>query len=263
MADNPIATTFKAYKEIVPNPAVQSLLLAAIAVPVAYAAKKPFYATLRNVAADPRAASLLGMSTRDAVQGVDQLENDFVGKHVLPWMVGLTPAAVSAFINADSRAKNFGLDTWEPYISPYQQAKLNNKKSLAKTASLFQTAGYQPQLDFSQQLNRYDAVALMQNNPILQQSSYASNLGTSIITAAPYTGAYTTLGGVYDSAVNKFQKKLQYQGLGSKMLKGAISGSLAGMFTDVVGTIFGMPQPLRRGISNSVGAGKALFQILT
>lgn len=262
MSDNPIATTFKAYKNLVPNPAVQSLLLATIALPVAYAVKKPFYATLRNVAADPRTAALLGMSTKDAVQGVNQLQNDFVGKHVVPWVVGLTPAVASAIINAHPDAKNYGLDTWEPYASPYQTTK-RNIKNINKTASLFQTVGYQPQLDFSQQLNRYDAAALMRNNPVLQQSPYAANLGTSIITAAPYTGAYTTLGGVYDSAVNKFQKKLQYQGLGSKMLKGAISGSLAGMFTDVVGTIFGMPQPLRRSISNSVGVGKALFQILT
>jgi hypothetical protein len=50
-----------------------------------------------------------------------------------------------------------------------------------------------------------------------------------------------TLGGIYDSAVNKFDTKLQFQGLGDKIVKGVVSGALAGMFTDVVGTVIGMP----------------------
>lgn len=265
MAANPIAQTYARYKHIAPNPIAQSALLAAVLIPMAYAVKKPFYNQLKDLAADPRVAALLGVTPEDAVRSVEEVQEGFMGKHVLPFTLGSAVPVLALAANAHPKAKYYGLTSWEPYISPQHKMGIKDaiQTGVTKTASLFQMDGYQPQIDMSQQLNRYDAVSLLQNNPILKQSPYAVNLGTSIVTAAPYTGAYTTLGGVYDSAVNKFQKKLQYQGLGSKMLKGALSGSLAGMFTDIVGTVIGVPQPLRRSLANSAGIGTALYQVLT
>jgi hypothetical protein len=51
---------------------------------------------------------------------------------------------------------------------------------------------------------------LLKSNPILQDNNYAINLGSSILNAAPTTGFNTTLGNVYDSALNKFDKKLSF-----------------------------------------------------
>ena len=108
-----------------------------------------------------------------------------------------------------------------------------------------------------------DTQQMFASNPYIGNDDYARNLGTSIINAAPSYGHTTTLGSVYDSAVNKFDTKLNFQGVGDKALRGVVSGSLAGMFTDVVGTVMGVPDPLRTRLSNSVGVGKALYEILT
>lgn len=50
-----------------------------------------------------------------------------------------------------------------------------------------------------------------------------------------------TLGSIYDSAVNKFDTKLRFEGVTDKAVKSLVQGSLAGMFTDVVGSVMGLP----------------------
>lgn len=178
-----------------------------------------------------------------------------MGKYIVPIGVGSLPAVTSVALNFKSDHPYYGMFSW-PYLNK-KQAYLNKK------ASMWQTPGYQPQLDFSKSINTLDTQQMFQSNPFLQDDSYVKNFGTSIINAAPSYGNTTTLGGVYDSALNKFQNKLDFQGIGNKALKGYISGSLAGMFTDVVGTVMGVPDPLRTRLANSVGVGKALYDILT
>lgn len=107
-----------------------------------------------------------------------------------------------------------------------------------------------------------NAVDLFANNPYIKEQDYERNLGTSIIMGAPAYGGQTTLGGIYDSAVNKFDKKLSLQGLAGSAIKGAVAGGLAGMFTDALGAVVGMPDPLRRSVANTVGFAKAMTTIL-
>ena len=264
MSRRPLGQAVKAYQSVIPNPATQSLALLAL-IPVATYGKKPIFNMLRRAAADKRWSMLTGASPQEMLQAVDQMQQDnFTGK-AIPIALGALPAAVSLITNTNLGAPYWGHGSWEPYASPQTKGRMHADsikygKPMQKSASIL---GYQPHLELSTPVNRWDAASLIASNPIVQQSPYASNLGMSIVTAAPYTGAQTTLGGIYDSAVNKFQKKLQHDGLGTSVLKGAISGAMAGMFTDVVGTVLGMPYNVRNGIANSVGVGKALYQILT
>lgn len=62
-----------------------------------------------------------------------------------------------------------------------------------------------------------------------------------MVAAARKDGHTTTLGDIYDSSLNKFDTKLQYQGVQDKAVKSVVSGALAGLFTDTIGAVFGMP----------------------
>ena len=143
-----------------------------------------------------------------------------------------------------------------------EQSKTIKNAALKKYASLWGDQGYQPTFDFNTPIVQRNAVDLFANNPYIQKQDYERNLGTSIIMGAPAYGGQTTLGGIYDSAVNKFDKKLSFNGLAGSAIKGAVAGGLAGMFTDALGAVVGMPDPLRRSVANTVGFAKAMTTIL-
>lgn len=272
---NAISNFVSKYQKKIPNPLYQALLLSAFTVPSAFLLKKPVYRALKRLARDPRISyTFLGASPQQAQQDLHQLQQGWFGKYGAPALLGATVPLASLAMNIVPDAPKLGLTSWNPKVNRKKQKKQeesNNKKglsdfgysSLSKTA-MFQDLGYQPQLDLTQSINRQQALNMMNNNPyLLQQPSYARHLGTSIITAAPSIGNQVSLGGIYDSAVNKFQNKLSFQGIGNKLVKGVVSGALAGMFTDVVGTAIGMPDRMIGGIANTVGIGKALYSILT
>lgn len=245
---NPIKAINDSYKRLIPNPATEVALLAALGIAASYGGKKFIKSTTRDLTKDPRLAYLLGLKPEQLRQGYATTQNNWLTQHGLPIAIGLIPASISFAMNMDPNKPKLGMTQW-PYMK--------------KKASMWQTPGYQPQLDFSKTINTLDTTKMFQSNPYLQNNDYVRNLGTSIIQATPSYNNVTTLGNVYDSAINKFDKKLEFQGIGSKVLQGALSGSMASMFTDVVGTVFGVPDPLRSRLANSVGVGKALYQILS
>ena len=214
--------------------------------------KRPVNKLLKHLGRDPRINAALGTRPAQMEQGLDQMENSWVGKHGIPIALGLAPAAVALAMNVTPRQPYYGLNSWT----------VKKKAALKKIASLWQANGYQPQIDFSQTLNPNTVVSMIQHNPFLKDSPYQRNLGTSIITAAKAYGNQTTLGSIYDSAVNKFDTKLKFEGVTDKAVKSLVQGSLAGMFTDVVGSVMGLPQPVRGQVANTVGFAQALYSIL-
>jgi hypothetical protein len=56
---------------------------------------------------------------------------------------------------------------------------------------------------------------------------------------------------------------MNFTGIAKAGLKGLIAGSLAGMFTDTIGTVMGMPANIRTPITKSTALGSALYSILT
>ena len=260
MKDNIISNLYKKYQSAVPSPLHQSLLVGGLTVPVMYLANKFMYNRLKRLAQDPRAAMLAGLTPREAQQSLQEMENSTFNKHVVPWLAGALAFSASAAPNVNFDAPYWGLTEWYPKNKQEGETKT---AALKKYASLWGDEAYQPTFDFNTPVLQRTAVDLFANNPYIQEQNYQRNLGTSIIMGAPAYGGQTTLGNIYDSAVNKFDKKLSLSGLAGSAIKGTIAGGLAGMFTDALGAVVGMPDPLRRSIANTVGFAKAMITILS
>lgn len=257
---NTISKFVEKYQQIVPNPLAQSLLIAAFTIPAMYKLKRPINKLLKRRFRDPRISKVLfGMDPIQTEKTIHEVQNSWLGKHGIPIFLGSVLPIAALAANTTFDHPNFGWTQWTPGLK-----KNSAYKELVKEASLWQNYGYQPQLDLTKSVDRRAAIDMINNNPYMAtQDTYARHLGTSIIAAAPSVGNFTTLGNIYDSAQNKFQKKLSFQGVASKAVKGVVSGALAGMFTDVIGTAIGLPSNLSAGIANTVGIGKALHSILT
>ena len=80
-------------------------------------------------------------------------------------------------------------------------------------------------------------------------SNYQRNFGTSVINAAPRIGSgTTTLGGIMESAANKFNSKLSVGGVASVGTRAVVANAMAKVFTTAVGGITGMSPQARRGL---------------
>ena len=262
MSENILSSIYKKYQKAIPSPLHQSLLLGGLTVPAMYMANKFIYNRMKRLAQDPRAAMLAGLTPQQAQESLQEMQNSTFNKHVVPWLAGALMFTASAAPNVDFESPYWGLTKWYPRDG--KPAKNVTKTSaLQKYASLWGDQGYQPSFDFSTPVLQRTAVDLFANNPYIKEQDYQRNLGTSIIMGAPAYGGQTTLGNIYDSAVNKFDKKLSLHGLAGSAIKGAVAGGLAGMFTDALGAVVGMPDPLRRSVANTVGFAKAMTTILS
>lgn len=250
---NLFSDTVKGWQKITGNPLGQAALLGAITLPAAYFLKNPAYRLIRGY-------SMMRAKTPKQRQQIYKEMNDWSnswqGKWAVPLLAGSAIPLLSLGMNIDPHSKNLGLTSWDPQ-------PINKNASLKKVAF----NQYSPISDFSTTVNPQYLTGMIRSNPVLQDNSYAMNLGASILNAAPATGFNTTLGNVYDAALNKFQKKLNFQGLAGSAVKGVVSGSLAGMFTDVCGAMAGLPRSVTNPISGDIGiltgVGTALSSILS
>lgn len=274
---NIIHDIYKKYQEIIPNPLAQGTLFAGLTIPAVYFTQRLAYNRLKRLAQDPRAAMLAGMTPQQAKESLQQMQQSTFARHGLPWLAGLLAFAAGTVPNFNIQQSDLGMTKWYPDSPKKKQvaastkagteeqkknASFVEKQTLYKIASMWGDQGYQPSFDFNAPVIKRDAIRMFSQNPEVQKNDYARNLGTSILVAAPAYGGQTTLGSIYDSAVNKFDKKLNFQGLGGSIVKGAIKGGLAGLFTDTIGAVFGLPDPLRRSVANSVGFGTTICSIL-
>ena len=132
---------------------------------------------------------------------------------------------LSAAPHVDFKQPYWGLNKWYPaaeavkklqkeasknkpaevtYEDPHEKEWGQQKNAYLKKIAMWGGQGYQPHFDFDTPLTQRTAADLLANNPYIKDKDYERNLGTSIIMGAPAYGGQTTLGGVYDSAVNKF-----------------------------------------------------------
>lgn len=255
MAQNILSRFTKNYQKVTGSPLGQAALFGAITLPVSYALKNPVYRMIRSIGV--RNAKNQEQA-QAAYNDMNQYANSWVGKWVAPGVVGSIVPLVSLAMNTDFDSKNLGWTSWKPQ-------PLTKKQSLNKKSGLWQ-AQYNPTSNFNTPVNPTYLTGLIRGNPVLQDSPYAMNLGASILNAAPATGFNTTLGNIYDSALNKFDKKLSFEGLTGSAIKGVVAGSLAGMFTDVCGAMAGLPRssinPISGNIGLITGVGTALKSIL-
>lgn len=255
---NPIAKLYKAYKTVTINPAINSALLglgtwwlAKKSIPMIQQAAINASLAATGKSEDPRA--------RAQMQRNAQLQRQTpYWSSTIPKAIGIATALLTLAGNTDFNKQWNGWFSWNP------KNRMQVKASLDKKASFWQSIGYQPSFQFDQVINSNEVKQIFDQNPILNSDRYAKNFGKSIINAAPtFNYGNTTLGSIYDSAVNKFQNKMTLHGVAKQGLKGLVSGALAGMFTDTLGTVMGLPSASRNTITKSVALGSALYSILT
>lgn len=253
MAQNILSNLTKRYQKFTGSPLGQAAMISAVTIPAAYFLKNPVYRMIRGYG---MARAKTSDQAMQIYNDMNQHANSWWGKWGAPIVAGSILPMASLAMNFDPDAKGFGLTSWNPYK---KEAGLN------KTAGLWQSE-YNPTANLNTPVNPQHLTNMIRSNPLLQDSPYAMNLGASILNAAPSTGFTTTLGNVYDSAFNKFDKKLSFQGLAGTALKSVAAGSLAGMFTDVCGAMAGLPASVMKPISGDMGiitgVGTALKSIL-
>lgn len=254
---NVISDIYNKYQSTITSPLMQTAILAGITFPAAYYLKNPIY---RGITAYSMARAKTPREKQQILQDMQDFSQSWQGKWGAPTAVASVLPLLSLVMNFRPNWKGYGLTQWGPGDTKSAETGLNKKQSL------WQAQPYQPTSNFNTQINPGYITGLIQQNPVLNQSAYAQNLGTAILNAVPTTGFNTTLGNVYDSAVNKFDKKLSFTGLSGSALKGVIAGSMAGMFTDVVGAMAGLPKSVMDPISGDMavlnGVGTALKSIL-
>lgn len=254
---NVISKAFDKYQGTITSPLMQSALLAGIMFPAAYYLKNPIY---RGITAYSMMRAKTPRQKQQILQDMQDYSQSWQGKWGVPVAAASVLPLLSLALNFRPNWKGYGLTQWGPGDTKLAQTGLDKKQSL------WQAQPYQPTYSLNTQINPSYITGLIQQNPVLNESAYAQNLGTAILNAVPTTGFNTTLGNVYDSAVNKFDKKLSFTGLSGSALKGVIAGSMAGMFTDVVGAMAGLPKSVMDPISGDMailnGVGTALKSIL-
>lgn len=275
-ADNIISRAFEGYKSIVPNPLTSAIIAGAGAYGISRLAWKPIVNTIKSVARVPGKA-LGGMTDEEWDDAMEELKNNSSYRRWIPAAIGALAFGGHTFASYTPTERYGGLLHWngtpsgysnpkQKYVHPNTTRQFTNSAqqvfnpnakriaSLQKQADLYSYDGYVPEFDFSKPVNFRHAQALFTNDPFLQNEQYVKNMGTAIVAnAAQRAGTNNpTLGSVFDSAVDKIDKKLTFEGLTSIGVKSVISNSAARLFTGVLGTMMDLSPEARR---NLVDAG--------
>lgn len=287
--DNPISRALQAYQKAVPSPLLHAALLGAGAYGLTRLGWRPIVETTRSLARIP-GRSLGGMSDREWDEAMDELGADPSLSRWIPVAIGALAAGGTLAAHYRPNKQYGGLLSWNANTKYYknpadrflapdtsnqftQPMKMENVwlDSLRKTSSLSKEAdspylygNYVPTTDFAKALNASSAVDLFVNDPYLQNQDYVRNLGTSIVTNAAMREGTSrpTLGSVFDSAVDKIDKKLSFEGLASVGVKSLIANSAARLFTSALGAMTDLDPDARQNIIDTGTWAGAITAIL-
>ena len=268
-ASTPIATAVQAWRKVAPSPAAQALLLGGGTYLLSRLAWNPVVETIRSLGRIPGKA-LSKMTDAEWAQAMAELKADPAYRKWLPIALGGSAALASTGLTWAPNREYFGqfswdapvtfdADTsnkkWREYLRLHPDRYANKTASLHKRADdMFEYTGYVPDIDLSQVINARNAQSLFTNDPFLQNDAYVKNMGTAIVANAAIQQHTNkpTLGGVFDSAVDKIENKLTFGGLAEVGVKSVIANATARMFTNVLGKMVSMSPETQR---NLVDAG--------
>lgn len=104
-------------------------------------------------------------------------------------------------------------------------------------------------LDFNRaaRVSGHQAISMFRDDPNLFDSPYERNFGTAIVAnACNRQGTSSpTLGGIVDSAIQKFGNKLNWQGIASTAAAATIANAQANLFASALGTMFDLDRGTR------------------
>lgn len=273
--DNFVSRMVQGYQSIVPNPLVSSLLLGGAVYGLSSLAWNPITDTVRSLGRLPGKA-LGDMTDAEWDEAMDNLQNNPRYKRWIPLALAGLGGGAHLLTNFKANKEGYGLLDWNPktvyYHNDRNQLTFNQgmhgqKKTgaLHKSAeNLFEFDNYVPAVDFAQAVNARDAIGLFTNDPHLANHQYARNLGTSIIADAALRAGTNnpTMGGVFDSAVNKFENKLSFAGVAEVGVKTVVANGAARLLTGALGAVCGLPPEAQRHIVDAGTWAGAVTAIL-
>lgn len=87
-------------------------------------------------------------------------------------------------------------------------------------------------------------------------------MGTAIVANAGQGARNTSLGSIFDSAVDKIGTKLNMAGIANTALNATAAYATASLFTNAVGTMMGLPKQTRDNIISAGTWAGAISSIL-
>lgn len=261
---NPLSSALTWYKQHGPNPLITALGIGGLAYLKGKLFWKPAVETLRslgrpvgrryynnNLAGDP---SVQGMGADAAWDSaIDRLKNDSKYRKYVPLAFGLVGAGIPLYMFYEKDKAGKGLLDWNaPHITRNGANLYNPVIPFEKAASL--SGGYVDDIKWNDRVYVPTALSLLNDDPLLADQNYTRNLGTAIVTNAAKTQVTNkpTLGGIFDSAVEKIDNKLSFRGLADVGVKSVISNGAARLFTNALGTVCNLSPSMR---STLVDAG--------
>lgn len=183
---------------------------------------------------------------------VNKLQNDKELQWTLPAIAGVGSAALAALAFANKDKPYYGLNKWGSAMSKRAAFYMDNDP------------GYEQALDFDRPVNAYSAVSLFTDDPYISQDPYLMNMGTSIVSNAAISNHTTrpTLGGIFDSAVQKIDSKLSIGGLVDVGARTVVANGLARLFTGALGTMCDLSDNTKENIISAGTWAGAVSAIL-
>lgn len=124
---------------------------------------------------------------------------------------------------------------------------------MKKHASYYNSNVDFPGMDMARMLDTRRTSQLFTQDPWLARNNpYAANMGNAIVNAAANGNRTTSLGSIYNTAVDKIDTKLGFQGVGSAAARAAMSYATASLLTGALGLVTTLPDQVK---DNLVSAG--------
>lgn len=250
------------YRENGLNPLGTALALGGMTGGLVYAGIKPLVETGKSIA---RPFAGKGMfSEQDLEAAGEEVKNKYRTR--LAYIAGGLGTLVSAaaLYNKEKMGPLGGLLSWR---TPYK-VRENISHTMKKTGSVDYDSvmdnGVTANIDWSRPISLATANDLMLGDPYLQRDPYVVNLGTAIVNNAALSQHTNkpTLGGVFDSAVDKIGKKLNFEGVLSVGANAVLANTAARAFTGALGLVCDLSPRTRNALVDAGTWAGAIKSIL-
>lgn len=252
------------YRQHGPNPLVTAMIGGGLAYGGTRLAANPILETGKSLAY-PVVSRIEGGEQKLA-EKVERFK-DNGGAHKLGLLAGAgTTLALAALMYNPRQTGLGGLTGWN---NPYD---LVGRHKVIKTAALNinynnlmnERDSIVSNINWHQPVNAGRATALINNDPYLQQTPYICNLGSSIINNAAINQQTRTptLGGIFDSAVDKISKKLTFGNVMKAGLRTVTANAAARLFTGAVGTMCNLSPATQKSLISAGTWAGAIKSIL-
>lgn len=250
--DNPIATIYNGYTNTVKSPLVNTALWTLLAYGTGRGLRRPINETLRTLFRKPGTAVFKAAGDPDPDKSYNEALDELKGTNIIPWLMAGTAAVASLYPRFDKNKPWYGYRLY------------SDQPKLFKQSSFEPSFGYETDIDWHQNINAGVANSLFMNDSHLQDNSYARHMGMSIVNNAAITNQTNTpsLGNIFDSAVSKFDSKLNLEGVLKAGTRAVVANGAARLFTSALGTMCDLNPKVRQGIVDAgtwAGAITTLF----